>query len=521
MVTYSTFLWHFTLDERLSLNITFIDVQFIGGAVNFVNGSLHCDLGNLKILKHNHRDYPFLFCGQKSIFSVFPRFSKLSVLVQVSYSALYTLRAAFVVLDKNAIVSIKKDSPFGHLKPHLTHQIRKSFLSFVLLIQVQKTRHILILPQMNLIDLLVLNGPGFQSKQIEPIDGIFTSFGFHCLLQILIYFKKTYNESRLKYATNLSSTAHMNWTTKLNFHLPFSDFCDGTICLLHIHTQHLHVNATVLGVTYQGKQSETCKYGGFTAAEMVEGIYQENSILCQTHNGSSSQGRSFYSSKSSLILVLFWYLEYSNISTSLLIDSTPCQHVRLCPCTLSSLCKRNTSLCTDYIEQQIEATHFTSSEIYVGEKSPYRDYPLVFVDVGELSCIVLSFHRFSSCSPYGLPGQFDLMIKRGEHTYSWVMRGHFLGNPNQAQDVPYFCEQKPPVVAQYYDEQQNKIVLKESRGQGIYNYLLLSHCESEISVEEPISAYYSFEMHIQRIIETSKTVFHKSDFDGSMQCQVR
>ena len=59
--------------------------------------------------------------------------------------------------------------------------------------------------------------------------------------------------------------------------------------------------------------------------------------------------RSFYSHKSSLTLLLYWYKEYSKINISVILSATTCKSVLLDPCLFSMECDKSSNQCHNYL----------------------------------------------------------------------------------------------------------------------------------------------------------------------------
>ena len=118
-------------------------------------------------------------------------------------------------------------------------------------------------------------------------------------------------------------------------------FCKELLCVYFInHTKpgkQLRINIT--GLSYQGKNDYLCKYGGLAVPEInLIGKTPERPAICQNDQGSATENKLYYSSRSSAILVLYWYKGLSSIKANITITEPECKAIQLAICKLYSLC---------------------------------------------------------------------------------------------------------------------------------------------------------------------------------------
>ena len=119
--------------------------------------------------------------------------------------------------------------------------------------------------------------------------------------------------------------------------------CSGATCshLLQVFAPiRSFVNITMTTYTFTGQPNYHCVYGGVAIHDLNNFI--ETFLVCNKHSHYtdtllSFQPRSFYSSNSSLLIVMYQYKEYSSLSAKAFFSVTSCQGVQLNLCALQDL----------------------------------------------------------------------------------------------------------------------------------------------------------------------------------------
>ena len=112
-----------------------------------------------------------------------------------------------------------------------------------------------------------------------------------------------------------------------------------------------HVNITIFNQSYEGQRTKDCKYGGIAFIENTGLSYHEAATICESHNRIVSHKRNIFSQSSSLIIVTYWYNNYSRMSVSLIATKTRCQSVQLDICKFHTRCQTHYSVkdCLEYV----------------------------------------------------------------------------------------------------------------------------------------------------------------------------
>ena len=168
--------------------------------------------------------------------------------------------------------------------------------------------------------------------------------------------------------------------------LPLNE-CSVTNCLVKVETlsQNYNINATLHSIQYLGSHLDqfTCYYGGLV---LTQNIYDERytDTICQQYNHIDSLKKSFYSTNSSLLILLYWYKNYSKINLTLFISTTHCTAIQLDYCTIDESCsphKMGTcSLLLNHITRH--------SDITLRYQGSWSTYFFSFQNPG---CVILQF----------------------------------------------------------------------------------------------------------------------------------
>ncbi len=374
------FLWTFHLDPQLWLNITLVKLYFESKFDDCIleqlkiqntlhnttyDGELwlsHDDIFASRFskrpakLKSILKENAFIFCGQHSIFSLYPSFHHIDIRVILMYDIQFDLKAEYSVVDfENSIHSLTFS--FQVPKPYIVHIIQNySVISYC--IKVRKVYHIVL--NITGKKFVIYDGPGFLSPVLEPNqNNILRASSFECILQILSEINVLY---QVQFSSNHTFTAPMvlkSNQSDIIMVLPNTEFSLPLNVVPLQAEASFQINATVLLMSYFGMESITCKYSGFLAAEYFPYSYEESVALCQSYNGSSVPHKSFFSGSSSLMLVLFSFEHYSSIVTTVVISGTKCKGIHVDICTWTMLCTStfyfefNFSVCSLFLQSAV------------------------------------------------------------------------------------------------------------------------------------------------------------------------
>ncbi len=350
--------WLFDLSSKLALNITVHEIYF-------ESRLFECTLEQLKIqmalgdkrvkditdpknwwillskaLRDELHKQSYIFCGQHSMFSIFPYFNKVDIRIIATRFVAIKFNASFTVIN-HSIVYSAETTYFCEQKPKLAFVLKKDLFSFVYNIQVKKVNFVIIKPSRQIYS-LIWDGPGFGSPFAIPTNGVVISSSFECHVHILTKLVFKHMKSFFLFFSKpakLTKIIHVGFKHDVSLFVPIVN-CHSILCVVLLQAQPGHMlNVTVGKMIFAGHTSLTCKYGGVLTAEELFGNYNESVTVCQTSSNSEQFSRRFYSKNTTLKLVHFWYPNYSTVNASLIASVTKCTAVQLDVCTVFYLCK--------------------------------------------------------------------------------------------------------------------------------------------------------------------------------------
>ena len=360
----------FAMDKRLSLNITF-DTLF------FASGQYDCKLGNLSVFELIYVGYrkttklTHSFCGYHSEFSIYPQRSTFLVSITARVNILLVLNATFSVMDSNLLKSFQKVNCSYEYQFSNIFIFQNSWIVSSYLVQVQKTHKIKMkFPQTYLTFHLVYDGPGSMSDILNSKVNMDTYFyncsSFQCLVK---FFTNDIKNIFVNYSSIQLPVMVEKMIQSTGYFTIFGSQCYIVPCVVLISAPvDLQVNVTILEMSYKSKNMELpntgCIYGGLVFTEGSNEDYLENNPFCKNHNSSQEVSRSYYSSNSTLIMVLYSYEKYSAIEVTLELSLTKCKPITLNFYDLLTFCQDSNhpyNNCSSYLRQITEGTSLSLS----------------------------------------------------------------------------------------------------------------------------------------------------------------
>ncbi len=392
----------FSLDKFLSLNLTFDEMKFITGATNFAESFDFCVLGNLEISEKTRRGRKIFvkFCGCRflSRFSVYPNFTKIGVIAHLFPSTLYSIVGEYTIQDWLLAVRM-----FGPIKEpndicdllFLWYSVKPSWTLFSYQIEIQKNKKLVLTSNIFLLKnqlLVVHNGPGYESPTVKHQGHKYFLKSFQAFTFGL---QRTWKKWGFQFYGEDIQVVKQKYPGGVKLSLPNSLMCGELMCALEISsTATDQINLTVFNFSFVGKESEMCKYGGFTTAQYLNSKYQENVIFCETSGEMFRTRRSFFSSHSSLLALLYWFVPYSSVNITILVQNTTCKYLHICPCTLRTKClpaSNHKAECYSYIKDLSKAYGIRLENDETGLANRLKMFTFQF------ACVVVHITRAKSC----------------------------------------------------------------------------------------------------------------------------
>ncbi len=513
---YSIFHLIFKPDMKLGLNLTFSTIEFTSGSGNFGHGNTPCQLGLLRISYSKKVEKPLEFCGQLSEYSVFPFSPEIQFSLIVYPSTLFEIHSVFMVRDRGKVVSIALRfqehcivCSVGLLYPTGQSTI---FLS-VMKMQVNKHRklvaHLQVCSETNF---LVLDGPWHLSKKIAPLKTFYYMSSFLTIVftQFLLLTKE---KCSLVFASKQINSTQLSFHADQEILISSGTICPHKpqLCVVDIHTSaKLHINLTVIHLSYKGRESSTCSLGGFVTAQHLESKFREHPILCNDIDRTVwSNFRSFYSSASSLVAILYMFFPFvTSMEVRFRLSATRCKSINICPCTLHLHCSLATSYNSPEQAQKLRPLmakgtpeclsaflQLENTTIKVGfshRENPMNQQHVFRIDVG--TCVIFQIARLRHCvlkgdkfiSETGFMTYLRLFTLCRQGTFHVSVKGMLFQTLNRkscCKNCMYRCGH-----INYLYIMNNQTTIAQQFSRGIRLNFAKSFPELRVKLFEPINA---------------------------------
>ncbi len=317
------YLFWFKLHEAFSLILQVHSISFSFGPI--------CRMGNVTFLETD-----FIFCGQYFGFWLYPDVSSFGIHIAAYMCTVFRVNISFIIVDKKQTITLKEsflnssnDKPYSVIKGENNKIVSSYHIKgkklFYLAIKLKITSEE---------NIFVYDGPDTSSRLLKN-RSIFLLSSFQCILQIVN--DVIHNDSLIFFMsneTNPNLVVQLDKSNKGNISIPDAT-CSQSPCSILINARN-HLNITILSMFYEGKQSQTCRYGGLLSVDLSNNSYWESNTLCKKDERDISAimtSRSFYSFGDSLIVLLYWYRYLSKVQARLQISETKCKFMHFCPCT--------------------------------------------------------------------------------------------------------------------------------------------------------------------------------------------
>ena len=175
---------------------------------------------------------------------------------------------------------------------------------------------------------------------------------------------------------------------------------------------HVNVSLNIIRQTNRFLPSPDCKFGGVAFFKDSGKIFHEIECICQDFNSSLGINRNVYFFGPSVILILYWYKEYSEIKVALNISNTECQAIIVDPCAAASYCNPCTksimvkvceygickyfcdggdrTSCKRYLKQ---ITKFTTIKLHTNANKQYGEPVHYIFSIPHETCVVFQFRK--------------------------------------------------------------------------------------------------------------------------------
>ena len=345
--------------------------------------------------------------------------------------------------------------------------------------------------------IIVFDGPGFQSKVLNSSFQIYKTSTFQCVVLLL-------KSSLMVGVLNFTSTLlvidqHLQVYNPTSFVLPDNKKNLAPIVLSISVAHGLNVNVSLHTIRQTGKflHSPDCKFSGVAFFEKPKHVFNKIECICQDFNHARGFNRNVYSSGPLVILILYWYREYSEITVVLNISSTKCQAITIDPCVASYYCdpctktRSNELSCNKYLPCDFscnggdssvscqkylnQITQFTSVKLHTNDNKEYGKDVDFFFSMPYGTCFVLQLRKL--LMPHPISSTVNDIIKckivlipapvlSGEASFGFMLTGQLDSEISDEDDFifrssPFFMRSFFP-YSHFHED--NSYCIKERNG---------------------------------------------------------
>ena len=367
-----------------------------------------CIRGNISVVSDV---IEFVYCGEHSKFTIYPQHSELVLLKLDTYSTLQiSFEVFFSVLSSNIVTNVvSEDMTTGHFQSNASAKTETILLllnSTIYTVHVQVNKYQILFTQSKQSTMetciKIFDGPGLHSdiisQKLSSSEGqYFSCKSFQAIIQL---FLSTFCDSEIQYgpAAKHIMKEHVVQSTYFNFPSENCPMTNHLFCVIKImkasNLLHQHFKLNVLHLSFSKHSLSGCRFAGLSVYKSSTEGFQTWNSLCKIPFLYGTNYRSMYSNTSSLLLVIYSYTEYANISGILEVTTTRCCSISVDICAFTHFClveefynEDHCHLFLNYINSLSEVKF----EIDKTVKNPmlFSVQPILTYNVPEGKCIIL------------------------------------------------------------------------------------------------------------------------------------
>ncbi len=344
--------WIFKLHTLLRINITFVMIKFSDFGMN------HCQLGNITLdsgtspemldqscFNVKHVLTSLCYCGQHSSLSSYLWDRYVRIIIFRNSAVLHNVRFHYGVMDSDAVITyevIEPTIPNYGIFFTTTAVVLERYL-----IQTAKYRQLNISfsTKTTSYSIEVHDGPGLLSKCVTPrketgMKSTYLTTTFQCIVLVgvqnaeknVLSYDAVSNSDFKSLHIDQGVVQKYSHTSKMHI---------STIALFHITTVPSHqVCAKIISFSFTNRNNyPKCSFSGLAAYNFHRNTLSEIKAECLQYSG-FYRYRNIYSITSSLILVIYSYVEYGQLNLSYELSSTHCKSVTISTCPFFKHCRK-------------------------------------------------------------------------------------------------------------------------------------------------------------------------------------
>ncbi len=447
--------------QHFSTNLTFTKIQFV---------PIFCSTAFVKI----HEVSNMYFCGFQSAFHFYGKLSQTVVAVFITKCTHFHAEIGHQVIQRGMISSESyRELP----QLHSTFVLNKQFSTEIVHmfeIKVGKTQSIKVHSGWWRTNFVVfVDGPitlysDIHLFQLKPHRGgtaqlTFQSSTYQAVAMVIPFWTRDLPPKLFRIACIDLVAVDVTEATKvtgLNMSVSTKKTTSKTYVFHFKAPPSFGFNISVQNLEFEGPEDFLCSHGGMGITDIILYKHQpwrkkriDRKSLCSSDQEHTPFQRSFVSSNERLYLHIYNYKEHSSINVTLLISTTTCRGVSLCPCLFYVHClsqKTTAAGCQNFQNEAI--SHQTAVSISINVTSDYSStneqgslqddmtcilrkapwIPTVSIKVPQYFphdpiCVVIHIEQSNHSAQYGnrcdLPATFQFLSAVGAERSTYTVYG--------------------------------------------------------------------------------------------------
>ena len=381
---------YFTLDNQLRLNITFYELHF-GSPVfsGCVFGSVIVNASSRLIRKNWEKwQHTSTYCGSYNNIPFYSPHRQIKIQITVIKITEFSALMNYSVIDVKSVSSHSVLGSTAIIPTWIVHFSKTETLVSRFHIETEKYNIIKLL-ESDVSVMEVYDGPGTLSPLLKPTHNkVYFTSTFQCTLYLWKYTKTKKLDfidviNYLVDPKRITKEMHINSTTKQI--ISYSQHIQTKVNTFKLMTKaDFTLNITISHLTFQDIDDPLCMYNGLTTYQMKNDSFTEMSTVC-SNPSYNYKFRNIYPKTPLVLLILYAYKEYGNISINIILSVTECKPVTINSCDFTP----PRSYIYYYEYQQKHSKVILVNSTYIPDNRPGHSHINYFIDVGK--CLIFQF----------------------------------------------------------------------------------------------------------------------------------
>ena len=288
---------------------------------------------NTESIAHSNGKNPHItmykYCGIVSSFTLYPASNKVTIAIIVEpYEVIFDTIISYSVIDSHKIISYEGKRTKSIAPITLMKLLSTGLYLLKYQIEVERYERINIICNISQYYFInIFDGPGTLYNILKPFEGNekmahYTTTTFQSFVFLVRSQFEVSNSIFIAYNTSMSNKAQ-------------KELSNSEISMIKMDTEaQLFFKITIYQMEYTGIKYSSCGYDGITLYDINgNGRFQKISTACYS-NELEYRYKNLYTENSVMLLVLYSYKKYSNISLNLSVSTSECKAKTINICEL-------------------------------------------------------------------------------------------------------------------------------------------------------------------------------------------